>query len=67
MMIEREYPPSFSLRLAHKDAGLIARGRRAAGLDLPLPALVRERMGRAIAAGYGDDDIAATVEASRRS
>ena len=67
MMIEREYPPSFSLRLAHKDAGLILEAAGAAGLDLPLPALVRERMGRAIAAGYGDADFAATVEASRRS
>ncbi len=67
MMIEREYPASFSLRLAHKDAGLIVEAAEAAGLDVPLPALVRERMGRAIDAGHGDGDFAATVEASRRS
>jgi 3-hydroxyisobutyrate dehydrogenase len=66
MMLEREYPASFSLRLAHKDAGLIVEAADAAGLDLPLPALVRERMGRAIAAGHADEDFAATVEASRR-
>jgi 3-hydroxyisobutyrate dehydrogenase len=66
MIIEREYPPSFSLRLAHKDAGLIVEAADAAGLDLPLPALVRERMGRAIDAGHGDADFAATAEASRR-
>lgn len=65
-MIDRSYPPSFSLRLAHKDAGLIAEAAAAAGLDLPLPQLVRERMGRAIEAGYGDDDFSATVEASRK-
>jgi 3-hydroxyisobutyrate dehydrogenase len=65
-MIDRSYPSTFSLRLAHKDAGLIAEAAAAAGLDLPLPQLVRERMGRAIEAGYGDDDFSATVEASRR-
>lgn len=65
-MVDRSYPPSFSLRLAHKDAGLIAEAAAAAGLDLPLPQLVRERMGRAIEAGYGDDDFSATVEASRK-
>jgi 3-hydroxyisobutyrate dehydrogenase len=66
MMIEREYPPSFSLRLAHKDAGLIVEAAEAAGLDLPLAALVRARMARAIAAGHGEGDFAATVEASRK-
>ena len=66
MMIEREYPPSFSLRLARKDAGLIVEAAAAAGLDQPLAALVHERMGRAIDAGHGEDDFASTVEASRR-
>jgi 3-hydroxyisobutyrate dehydrogenase len=64
-MIERSYPPDFTLRLAHKDAGLIVEAAEAAGLDQPLARLVQERMGRAIEAGHGDEDFSATVEASR--
>jgi 3-hydroxyisobutyrate dehydrogenase len=65
MMIERAYDTSFSLALARKDAGLVAEAASAAGLDLPLPAVVGERMQAAIDAGHGDDDMAATVEAGR--
>jgi 3-hydroxyisobutyrate dehydrogenase len=64
-MIDRRYEPNFSLRLAHKDAGLITAAAEAAGVDLPLARLVRERMAAAIAAGHGDDDFSATVEAGR--
>jgi 3-hydroxyisobutyrate dehydrogenase len=64
-MIERSYPPDFSLRLAHKDAELIVEAAEAAGLDQPLARLVAERMSRAIDTGHGDDDFSATVEASR--
>jgi 3-hydroxyisobutyrate dehydrogenase len=65
-MIEREYPTSFALYLARKDAVLAAEAAEAAGLDLPLPRLVAERMQAAIEAGHGDEDMAATVEAGRR-
>jgi 3-hydroxyisobutyrate dehydrogenase len=64
-MIARSYEPNFSLELAHKDAGLIAAAAAAAGIDLPLATLVRERMGMAIEAGHGEDDFSATVEAGR--
>ena len=64
-MIERSYEPNFSLKLAHKDAGLIAAAADAAGINLPLATLVWERMGVAIAAGHGDADFSATVEAGR--
>jgi 3-hydroxyisobutyrate dehydrogenase len=60
-MIERRYEPNFSLKLARKDADLIA---EIAG-DLPLARLVSERMGRAIDAGHGDEDFSAVVEAGR--
>jgi 3-hydroxyisobutyrate dehydrogenase len=60
-MIERRYEPTFSLKLARKDAELIA----AVADDLPLARLVSERMGRAIAAGHGDEDFSAVVEAGR--
>jgi 3-hydroxyisobutyrate dehydrogenase len=55
-MIERDFPPSFPLALAAKDAGLIAE----AAPDLPLPKLIREQMLKATEAGHGDSDMAAT-------
>jgi 3-hydroxyisobutyrate dehydrogenase len=60
-MIERSYEPNFSLRLAHKDAELIA----AVADDLPLAQLITERMAAAIERGHGDDDFSAVVEAGR--
>ena len=60
-MIERSYEPNFSLKLARKDADLIA----AVADDLPLARLISERMGAAIDAGHGDDDFSAVVEAGR--
>jgi 3-hydroxyisobutyrate dehydrogenase len=65
MMIERRFAPSFPLALAAKDAGLVVDAARAAGLDLPLPAAIRDQMDKAVAAGHGDEDMAATILASR--
>ena len=67
MMIERRFDPSFPLALAAKDAGLVDDAARAGGLDLPLPRAIRDQMAKAIAAGHGDEDMAATIWASRRS
>ena len=63
-MIERSFPPSFPLALAAKDAGLVADAAREAGLDLPLPGLIRDQMGKAVEAGHGEEDLAATFLAS---
>jgi 3-hydroxyisobutyrate dehydrogenase len=65
-MIERSFEPSFPLALAAKDAGLVAEAARDAGLDLPLPALIRDQMGKAVEAGHGEEDLAATFLASWR-
>ena len=62
-MIERSFEPSFSLKLAHKDAGLVLEAAAAAGIALPLPALVRAQMSKAIEAGHGEDDLSATFMA----
>ena len=61
-MIERSYEPNFSLKLARKDAELIA----SVADDLPLVRLISERMGAAIEAGHADEDFSAVVEAGRR-
>jgi 3-hydroxyisobutyrate dehydrogenase len=63
-MIERSFEPSFALKLAHKDAGLVLDAAGAAGIELPLPALVRAQMGKAIELGHGEDDLSATFMAS---
>jgi 3-hydroxyisobutyrate dehydrogenase len=65
MMIDRAYPTSFSLALARKDAALVVEAAEAAGLDLPLPRVVGERMQAAMDAGHAGEDMAATAEAGR--
>jgi 3-hydroxyisobutyrate dehydrogenase len=66
-MIKGDFTPSFPLSLAAKDAGLVDEAARAAGLRLPLAPAIREQMQRAIDAGHGDDDMAATIWAARSS
>jgi 3-hydroxyisobutyrate dehydrogenase len=66
-MIERKFQPSFPLAHAAKDAGLVDEAARAAGLHLALPAAIRDQMARAIAAGHGEEDLAATIWAARSS
>jgi 3-hydroxyisobutyrate dehydrogenase len=61
-MVERSYEPNFSLKLARKDAELIA----SVVDDLPLVRLISERMAAAIEAGHADEDFSAVVEAGRR-
>jgi 3-hydroxyisobutyrate dehydrogenase len=63
-MIDRSFEPSFTLSLAAKDAALVADAAEKAGLELPLPALVRDQMRKAIDAGHGDEDMAATFMAA---
>ena len=53
------FEPSFSLRLALKDAGLALEAAERAGLDLGLARVTGERMERAIELGHGDEDMAA--------
>jgi 3-hydroxyisobutyrate dehydrogenase len=59
MMIERDFPPSFPLSLARKDARLVVEAAEAEGGDAPLARLVDEQFSRAIDAGHGDEDMAA--------
>ena len=59
--------PSFTLRLAEKDAGLILDAAREAGVDLGLAQVTRERMQRAIDLGHGDEDMIAAYFATART
>jgi 3-hydroxyisobutyrate dehydrogenase len=57
-MIERDFAPSFRLSLAAKDARLAAEAAARHDLELPLVALVHERLAAA-AQQHGDEDVAA--------
>jgi 3-hydroxyisobutyrate dehydrogenase len=61
MMIEREFPPSFPLRLAVKDARLVLEAAEQAGVELPLVEVVERQMRKAAEAGHADEDLAAAV------
>ncbi|MEA2413223.1 MAG: 3-hydroxyisobutyrate dehydrogenase [Thermoleophilaceae bacterium] len=64
-MIEREFPPAFALKLAHKDAGLVLEAAERHGFDAALARVIAGKMEQAIEDGHGDEDMAATIEASR--
>jgi 3-hydroxyisobutyrate dehydrogenase len=63
-MVDREFDTSFPLALAAKDARLAIEAAERHGLDLGLMPVVRERFERAIAAGHGDEDLAAAIYGS---
>ena len=59
MMIEDEFPTSFSLALARKDAGLVLEAADAQDLPLAITEAVAVRFDEALEAGHGDEDLAA--------
>lgn len=59
MILEREFPTSFSLANGAKDARLAAEVADREGLDLPVLRAIADRL-TAGADQYGDEDIAAT-------
>lgn len=58
-IMERNFEPSFTLKLAAKDAGLVQAAARRHGLELPLIDTIRERMQEGIPE-HGDEDMSAT-------
>jgi 3-hydroxyisobutyrate dehydrogenase len=59
-MLDGSFDPAFALGGALKDAELILEAARAAGLELGVLPGVREHFARAVQAGHGDLDMAAT-------
>jgi len=59
-MLDGSFDPAFALDGALKDAGLIIEAGKAAGLDLGVLPGIREHFARAVDAGHGDLDMAAT-------
>ena len=65
MMIEEDFPTSFSARLARKDAGLVLDAAESSGLAMEIAAAVAARFDETIEAGHGESDMAAVYEAAR--
>jgi len=59
-MLDGAFDPAFGLGGALKDAELILEAGRSAGLDLGVLPGIREHFARAVEAGHGDLDMAAT-------
>ncbi len=64
MMIEEDFPTSFSARLARKDAGLVLDAAEAYDLRMPVAEAVAARFDEAIQAGHGEEDMAAVYRAA---
>ena len=60
MMEKREFPPSFTLDLARKDADLVVAAAQEAGLDLPVPRTIAQRLAEGQQGGHGEQDMSAT-------
>ena len=65
MMIEEDFPTSFSMDLARKDTGLVLEAAEAEGLRLAIAEAVAARFDEAIGAGHGEEDMAAVYRAAR--
>jgi 3-hydroxyisobutyrate dehydrogenase len=65
-MIERDFPASFPLSLALKDARLVRKAAERAGVELPLVETVERQFARADEDGHGDEDLAAVFFATAR-
>ena len=65
MMIDEEFPTSFSANLARKDASLVLDAAEANGLRLPLAETAAAHFDEAINAGYGEEDMAAVYKATK--
>ncbi|MEJ7843178.1 MAG: NAD(P)-dependent oxidoreductase [Rubrobacter sp.] len=65
MMIEEDFPTSFSAKLARKDAGLVLDAAEDRDLAMTLASAVAARFDEAIEAGHGEEDMAAIYEAAK--
>jgi 3-hydroxyisobutyrate dehydrogenase len=65
MMVEEDFPTSFSANLARKDAALVLDAAGARDLHLRIAEAVADRFDEAIQAGYGEEDMAAVYRTAR--
>jgi 3-hydroxyisobutyrate dehydrogenase len=60
-MVERDFTPSFALKLARKDVGLVLEAAERAGIDPNIARAVARQFDNAIEMGHGDEDLAAAL------
>ena len=65
LMLEREFPVAFALKLARKDMQLAIAAATDAGIELALAEATERRMGEAVEAGLGESDNASTYLVAR--
>ncbi|MBV9453573.1 MAG: NAD(P)-dependent oxidoreductase [Rubrobacter sp.] len=65
MMIDEEFPTSFSVNLAQKDSDLVLEAAQARDLHLLIAEAVNARFEEASDAGYGEEDMAAVYEVAK--
>ena len=65
MMIEEDFPTSFSATLARKDAALVLAAAEANDLRMPVAEAVAARFDEAIQAGHGEEDMAAVYRVAK--
>jgi 3-hydroxyisobutyrate dehydrogenase len=65
MMVEEDFPTSFSANLARKDAALVLDAAEAHDLRMQIAESVMARFDEAIQAGYGEEDMAAVYRTAR--
>jgi 3-hydroxyisobutyrate dehydrogenase len=65
LMLDDEFPASFALALAAKDARLVAEAAGRHGADLPVAEAIAKRFTKATDAGLGEEDMAVTHRLSR--
>lgn len=66
MMLQNEFPPSFPLRLALKDARLIEQAAQRHGFEPRIIATIAEYFEQALDDGHGDEDMAAVIQAMQK-
>ena len=65
MMVEEDFPTSFSAKLARKDAALVLDAAETQALRMRITETVAARFDEAIQAGHGEEDMAAVYRAAR--
>jgi 3-hydroxyisobutyrate dehydrogenase len=65
MMVEEDFPTSFSAKLARKDAALVLDAAETQALRMRITESVAARFDEAIQAGHGEEDMAAVYRAAR--
>lgn len=62
----RNFETNFSIKWMHKDVGLMLQSGDELGVPLPLTGLTQQLLKAAVAEGYGDEDICASIKVLER-